>query len=167
MLVKVVAWPVGLCPLSPIPPAHPSNTPLLCHALRCLAPPPQVQAQKYNAGYLAAKHARMDHILVPEMNRSLDLDDVDDASLAGGAGGEEALEGQFCFWDHKGEPSSAGIPLEAPVGLPDGLDGVSSQIVCTGVGNGSASGGSSDGSSGDGNVSGSGSTAGPPAAPAS
>jgi hypothetical protein len=107
----------------------------------------------------------MDHILVPEMNRSLDLEDVDDASLTGGEGGEEALEGQFCYWDHEGEPSSAGIPLEAPVGLPDGLNGVSSQIVCTGVVTGSGSGGSSD--SGDGKAGGSGSSAGPPAAPAS
>lgn len=71
--------------------------------------PCQVQAQKYNAAYLSSKHRRMDHLLNPAMYSS---------------GDEEAEEpaGQFCYWDHEGEPSSAGIPLEAPVPLPEGLE---------------------------------------------
>ncbi|PSC75354.1 GTP cyclohydrolase II [Micractinium conductrix] len=73
--------------------------------------PCQVPAQKYNAGYLSSKHRRMSHMLNPEMYESSDEQ-------------QEPLEGQYCFWDHEGEPSSAGIPLEAPVPLPDGLEAV-------------------------------------------
>ena len=58
--------------------------------------PCQVKSQKYNRGYLNAKQQRMKHILRDE---------------------EEELEGQYCFWDHDGEPGSAGIPLE-PEALP-------------------------------------------------
>jgi hypothetical protein len=32
---------------------------------------------------------------------------------------EEELEGQYCFWDHDGEPGSAGIPLETGMPLED------------------------------------------------
>ena len=55
-----------------------------------------VKSQQYNKGYLSAKQKRMKHILVDEE--------------------EEQLEGQYCFWDHDGEPGSAGIPLEG--GMP-------------------------------------------------
>jgi hypothetical protein len=54
-----------------------------------------VQSQKYNKGYLSAKQKRMKHILVDEE--------------------EEELEGQFCFYDHDGEPGSAGIPLASGI----------------------------------------------------
>lgn len=53
--------------------------------------PCQVKSHAYNRGYLSAKQRRMKHILVDEE--------------------EEELAGQFCFWEHDGEPSSAGIPL--------------------------------------------------------
>jgi len=56
-----------------------------------------IKAQKYNKGYLSAKQKRMKHILEEE----------------------EALEGQYCFWDHDGEPGSAGISLESGVPLED------------------------------------------------
>lgn len=58
--------------------------------------PCQVKSHKYNRGYLSAKQRRMKHIL---------RDD------------EEELSGQYCFWDHDGEPSSAGIPLQADMEL--------------------------------------------------
>ncbi|KAL4429188.1 hypothetical protein ABPG77_010167 [Micractinium sp. CCAP 211/92] len=79
--------------------------------------PCQVPAQKYNAGYLSSKHRRMAHLLNPAMYSS-----ADEAE-------QEPLEGQFCYWDHEGEPGSAGIPLEAPVPLPDGLEAASSSIA--------------------------------------
>ena len=56
--------------------------------------PCQVKSHKYNRGYMSAKQRRMKHIL---------RDD------------EEELSGQYCFWDHDGEPSSAGIPLQGDV----------------------------------------------------
>lgn len=49
----------------------------------------QVPAQKYNAGYLSSKHRRMRHLLNPALY-------VSDAEEEG-----EALEGQFCYWDHE------------------------------------------------------------------
>lgn len=58
-----------------------------------------VKSQQYNKGYLSAKQKRMKHILVDEE--------------------EEELEGQYCFWDHDGEPGSAGIPLESGMPLED------------------------------------------------
>lgn len=64
--------------------------------------PCQVKSHKYNKGYLSAKQRRMKHIL---------RDD------------EEELSGQYCFWDHDGEPSSAGIPLQADMEL-DGVENV-------------------------------------------
>lgn len=79
--------------------------------------PCQVPAQKYNAGYLSSKHRRMAHLLNPAMYSS------------GDEAEQEPLEGQFCYWDHEGEPGSAGIPLEAPVLLPDGLEAASSSIT--------------------------------------
>ncbi|KAL4443403.1 hypothetical protein ABPG75_011140 [Micractinium tetrahymenae] len=92
--------------------------------------PCQVPAQKYNAGYLSSKHRRMAHLLNPAMYSSADEAEAE----------QEPLEGQFCYWDHEGEPSSAGIPLEAPVSLPDGLEAASSSIP-------SSSGSSSEGGS--------------------
>ena len=57
--------------------------------------PCQVKSHKYNRGYLSAKQRRMKHILKDE---------------------EDELAGQYCYWEHEGEPSSAGIPLEADTG---------------------------------------------------
>jgi GTP cyclohydrolase II len=58
-----------------------------------------VKSHKYNRGYLDAKQRRMEHMLSSD----------DEA---------EGLQGQFCFFDHEGEPGPAGIPLE-PVLLPN------------------------------------------------
>jgi GTP cyclohydrolase II len=55
-----------------------------------------VKTQQYNRGYLAAKQARMEHIL-----------------------SDEELDGQFCFWEHAGEPGPTGIPLEPVAPLLD------------------------------------------------
>ena len=52
-----------------------------------------VKSHQYNRGYLSAKQQRMEHML-----------SSDDE--------EEGLRGQFCFFDHEGEPGPAGIPLE-------------------------------------------------------
>ena len=38
--------------------------------------------------------------------------------------GESQLDGSFCYWDHEGEPSSAGIPLQPQLQLPEGLDSI-------------------------------------------
>ena len=38
---------------------------------------------------------------------------------------EGELDGSFCYWDHAGEPSSAGIPLEPVLPLPEGLNSIS------------------------------------------
>lgn len=53
-----------------------------------------VESTEYNAGYLSVKQSRMEHLLTESSSE------------------EEPLEGQFCYWDHHGEPSAAGIPLE-------------------------------------------------------
>lgn len=50
-----------------------------------------VRSTEHNAGYLRVKESRMEHMLTEN---------------------EEKLEGQFCYWNHEGEPSSAGIPME-------------------------------------------------------
>lgn len=60
--------------------------------------PCQVKSQPLNRGYLSAKQRRMKHILVDEES--------------------EELAGQYCFWDHSGEPSSAGIPLGVAAEVP-------------------------------------------------
>ncbi|KAG2488203.1 hypothetical protein HYH03_013197 [Edaphochlamys debaryana] len=61
-----------------------------------------VEAGAYNAGYLEAKRDRMAHML-PE--------------------GDGELNGDFCFWDHSGEPTQAIITTAAKGGmdLPAGL----------------------------------------------
>lgn len=51
-----------------------------------------VKSHQYNRGYLNAKQRRMEHMLSSDE--------------------EEGLNGQFCFFDHEGEPGPAGIPLE-------------------------------------------------------
>jgi hypothetical protein len=56
-----------------------------------------VEAQQYNVQYLSAKRTRMDHMLSER--------------VAAEESGE--LDGSFCFWEHEGEPSSAGIPLRS------------------------------------------------------
>lgn len=53
----------------------------------------QVQAQKYNAGYLGAKHRRMSHILNPALYSDEEDEEVEEQ--------QEPLEGQFCFFDHE------------------------------------------------------------------
>ncbi|KAI7837493.1 hypothetical protein COHA_008684 [Chlorella ohadii] len=102
-----------------------------------------VQAQKYNAGYLGAKHRRMSHILNP----SLYSDEEEEEGQAGSDLEQEPLEGQFCFFDHEGEPSSAGIPLEAPVPLPEGLEEAGSSMHSSGMHSSGSSSSSSGGSS--------------------
>ena len=52
-----------------------------------------MQAQKYNAGYLGAKHRRMSHILSPELYSD---EEEGEAQLE-----QEPLQGQFCFFDHE------------------------------------------------------------------
>lgn len=61
--------------------------------------PCQVKASRHNVGYLSAKQRRMQHMIEEE----------------------EGLQGQSCFWDHAGEPSSAGIPLETKLESRDKL----------------------------------------------
>lgn len=56
-----------------------------------------VQAGAYNEGYLSAKQDRMAHMLGEESS---------DASPPNGS-----LNGEFCYWNHEGEPGSAGIAL--------------------------------------------------------
>lgn len=53
-----------------------------------------VQAGAYNEGYLSAKQDRMSHMLGEEA----------EAEASG-------LNGEFCYWNHEGEPGSAGIAL--------------------------------------------------------
>eukprot|EP00887_Chlorella_sp_A99_P001171 scaffold14.g1171.t1 len=55
---------------------------------------------------------------------------------------EAELDGSFCWYDHSGEPSSAGIPMEPEVPLPEGLSSI------TGPPLGGASGGSGGGARG-------------------
>lgn len=56
-----------------------------------------VQSTEYNASYLSVKQSRMDHMLMKEGKTSQE---------------EEELAGQFCYWNHGGEPSASGIPLD-------------------------------------------------------
>ncbi|KXZ50120.1 hypothetical protein GPECTOR_18g94 [Gonium pectorale] len=71
-----------------------------------------VEAGAYNQGYLEAKRDRMAHML-PE----------------GEAGSGDELNGDFCFWDHDGEPTQAVATVYAkggmdlPVGLAHGDNG--------------------------------------------
>lgn len=74
-----------------------------------------MQAQKYNAGYLGAKHRRMEHLLSPELYMSegeeaaaeavleaaAAMQAAADEAAADAALAAEPLEGQFCFWDHE------------------------------------------------------------------
>lgn len=84
-------WP-HLDSNAPDTPPNTANDPgqVLIRTLPTLTSQAQVQAQKYNAGYLGAKHRRMAHILNPALFSSTDADDA-----------PEPLEGQFCFWDHE------------------------------------------------------------------
>lgn len=54
-----------------------------------------VQAGVYNEGYLSAKQDRMAHML----------------GDGEAARPDSALNGEFCYWNHEGEPGSAGIAL--------------------------------------------------------
>lgn len=65
--------------------------------------PCQVKAGAYNIGYLGTKQRRMQHLMEPE----------------------EGMHGQYCFWDHDGEPSSAGIPLQPTIVVESGVKGSS------------------------------------------
>lgn len=58
-----------------------------------------VSPTEFNEGYLSAKEARMDHML---------SDDGSD---------DRRLDGSFCYWNHEGEPSSSGVPLESDTGI--------------------------------------------------
>lgn len=62
-----------------------------------------VQAGTYNEGYLSVKQDRMAHML-----DSTDTSDEDEAPQAGNG---QQLNGEFCYWNHEGEPGSAGIAL--------------------------------------------------------
>lgn len=67
-----------------------------------------VQAGAYNEGYLSAKQDRMAHMLGEEEVASAD----------------GTLNGEFCYWNHEGEPGSAGIAL--------GQEEVSPQVALNG-----------------------------------
>lgn len=69
--------------------------------------PCQVKAGKHNVGYLSAKQRRMHHMIEQE----------------------EGMHGQYCFWDHDGEPSSAGIPLQPAVVVESRVEGPPSEIA--------------------------------------
>lgn len=70
--------------------------------------PCQVKASRHNVGYLTAKQRRMQHMIEEE----------------------EGLHGQSCFWDHAGEPSSAGIPLESKL---ESQDKIQKPFVAAGI----------------------------------
>ena len=80
----------------------------------------QVQAQKYNAGYLGAKHRRMSHILNPALYSDEEDEEVEEQ--------QEPLEGQFCFFDHEVSWLAGLACLRAAVGRC-GL--ISSQFSCS------------------------------------
>eukprot|EP00890_Picochlorum_soloecismus_P006234 jgi/Picsp_1/6611/NSC_03954-R1_gtp cyclohydrolase ii len=62
-----------------------------------------VRPTEYNEGYLSAKQKRMDHMFPGESGRT--------------STDESDLDGQFCYWNHEGEPSSSGVPLESEMGI--------------------------------------------------
>ncbi|GAB4818556.1 hypothetical protein N2152v2_005602 [Parachlorella kessleri] len=87
-----------------------------------------VKAGKYNNGYLKAKQRRMDHMLgsgemlgVADAEGSSSVDDFQDMDERVP---EEELDGSFCWYDHEGEPGSAGIPLEPSLPVVDGAGNI-------------------------------------------
>lgn len=62
-----------------------------------------VSPTEFNEGYLSAKEARMDHMLSDDGGSTQDDND--------------GLDGSFCYWNHEGEPSSSGVPLESDTGI--------------------------------------------------
>lgn len=70
-----------------------------------------VRPTEFNEGYLSVKEKRMDHMLA---------DTYSDA--------EGDLIGQFCYWNHEGEPSSSGVQLDSEVGLNGTIDAVAQAV---------------------------------------
>ncbi|KAG2454132.1 hypothetical protein HYH02_001168 [Chlamydomonas schloesseri] len=73
-----------------------------------------VAAGAYNQGYLEAKRDRMAHMLPEEESLGSSLDGAEQppllrpngvAAAAAPAAAEGELNGDFCFWDHSGEPT--------------------------------------------------------------
>ncbi|GIL68484.1 hypothetical protein Vafri_21753 [Volvox africanus] len=83
-----------------------------------------VAAGKYNQGYLEAKRDRMAHMLASsdEDNEGEDLGGSTAPNLNGMYDDGEP-NGEFCFWDHSGEPMQAVSTAYAKGGmdLPEGL----------------------------------------------
>ncbi|GIL76410.1 hypothetical protein Vretifemale_5992 [Volvox reticuliferus] len=91
--------------------------------------PRLVAAGKYNQGYLEAKRDRMAHMLAGS-DESDEREDSSGSSASMSRGGaddmyddEEPNNGEFCFWDHSGEPMQAVSTAYAKDGmdLPEGL----------------------------------------------
>lgn len=89
-----------------------------------------VAAGKYNQGYLEAKRDRMAHMLHDGAGAA--SGDEDGRRPREGrvqVPEEEELNGQFCFWDHEGEPAQAVSTayanggMELPAGLAQAGDG--------------------------------------------
>ncbi|GIL92428.1 hypothetical protein Vretifemale_19997 [Volvox reticuliferus] len=86
-----------------------------------------VAAGKYNQGYLEAKRDRMAHMLVGS-DESDEREDSSGSSASMSRGGaddmynDEEPNGEFCFWDHSGEPMQAVSTAYAKGGmdLPEG-----------------------------------------------
>ncbi|EFJ51564.1 hypothetical protein VOLCADRAFT_116428, partial [Volvox carteri f. nagariensis] len=83
-----------------------------------------VAAGKYNQGYLEAKRDRMAHMLAGGESEGSGADEP--IAMAGAGGGlteDGELNGDFCFWDHDGEPTQAVTTAYAKGGmdLPAGL----------------------------------------------
>ncbi|GIL92432.1 hypothetical protein Vretimale_6497 [Volvox reticuliferus] len=87
-----------------------------------------VAAGKYNQGYLEAKRDRMAHMLAGS-DDSDEREDSSGSSASMSRGGaddmynDEEPNGEFCFWDHSGEPMQAVSTAYAKGGmdLPEGL----------------------------------------------
>ncbi|GLC37629.1 hypothetical protein PLESTB_001666300 [Pleodorina starrii] len=97
-----------------------------------------VAAGKYNQGYLEAKRDRMAHMLAGgESEGEGSGSEGADMGVTAGGGGNGAkagaevgeLNGDFCFWDHDGEPTQAVTTayakggMDLPVGLAHGDNG--------------------------------------------
>ncbi|KAG2432566.1 hypothetical protein HXX76_008911 [Chlamydomonas incerta] len=96
-----------------------------------------VAAGAYNQGYLEAKRDRMAHMLPEEESLGSSLDGPEQPAAAaaaaqrpnGAAVEQGELNGDFCFWDHSGEPTQAVATVYAkggmdlPQGLAHGQDG--------------------------------------------
>ncbi|PNW78519.1 hypothetical protein CHLRE_09g393900v5 [Chlamydomonas reinhardtii] len=114
-----------------------------------------VAAGAYNQGYLEAKRDRMAHMLPEEEALGSSLGGPEPAAAAAqrpnGAGVEAGeLNGDFCFWDHSGEPTQAVATVYAKGGmdLPQGLaHGDNGRVVPVAAAPAGSSSGSDAGSS--------------------